>query len=139
MADDDMMILEFSEDIGDAEAPEPLPVGDYRGTIEQVEVRVSQTDRRYVAVTFRVSPDEYPADYPLENAPDGKMLTYRRVPAEDDRQSRFRLRQFCESIGAAMAKQINPQEWIGLEAVLTIDHDTYEGITRENVARVNAV
>ena len=130
-------ILEFSEDIADAAAPEPLPIGEYRAQIVATEVRMSQRDTKYVAVTFLVPPDEYPADYDPANAPDGKQVIYRRVGAEDDRQSRFRMRQFCEAIGAAMSKQINPADWIGLEASLTIEHDEYEGINRENITRVN--
>jgi len=132
-------ILSFSEDIADAEAPEPLPVGEYVGQIIATEVRMSQRDTKYVAVTFSIAPDEYPADYDMANAPDGKQVVYRRVSAEDDRQSRFRMRQFCEAIGAAMSKQINPQDWLGLEARLTIEHDEYEGVNRENITRVNPV
>ena len=77
-------ILEFSEDIADAEPPEPLPVGEYRGQIIGTETRMSQKDTKYVAVTWLIPPEEYPADYDPSNAPDGKQVMYRRVPWEDD-------------------------------------------------------
>jgi hypothetical protein len=132
-------IMDFSEDIADAEAPEPLPVGEYVGQIVATETRASQRDTKYVAVTWLIAPDEFPADYDPANAPDGRQVIYRRVPWEDDRQSRFRVRVFCEAIGAAMSKSINHGDWIGLEARLTIEHDEYEGINRENITRVNPV
>lgn len=138
MTEETMSIVEFSEDIGEAEAPEPLPVGEYPATIMAAEVKISQRNTKYAAVTFMVSPDEYPADYPADLAPDGKTIIHRRCSLEDNPQSRFMLRQFIEAIGATASKKIDVNEWVGLEANIEIDHDEYEGVTREQIKRVNA-
>ena len=138
MSDEVMSIVEFSEDISDAEAPEPLPVGEYAATIEAVEAKRSQRDTLYAAVTFSIKPEEYPADFPLENAPDGKRIVYRRCSLEDNPQARYMLRQFIENIGATPSKRIDVNEWVGLEASIQLDHDEYEGVTREQIVRVNA-
>lgn len=138
MADEELMtIVEFSEDIADAEAPEPLPVGEYPATIRAAEIKVSQKGTRYAAVTFHIAPEEFPADFPTDIAPDGKTIIFRRVSMEDNQQARFGLRRFCESIGAPMSKKIDVNEWVGLDAKVQIDHDTYEGVTREQIVRVN--
>lgn len=138
MTEETMSIVEFSEDIGDAEQPEPLPVGEYNADIRGAEVKISQKGTKYAAVTFVVSPDEYPADYPLENAPDGKVIIHRRCSLEDNPQARFMLRQFIEAIGATASKKIDVNDWVGLNAVIEVDHDEYEGVTREQIKRVNA-
>lgn len=136
MNDENMSIIEFSEDIGEAEAPEPLPVGEYPATIRAAEVKLSQRGTKYCAVTFVISPDEFPADYPVENAPDGKVIIFRRVGLEDNPQARYMLRNFCEAIGATPSKRIDVNEWMGLDATVNIEHDTYEGVTREQITRV---
>lgn len=138
MTDETMSIVEFSEDISEAEAPEPLPVGEYPATIMAAEVKVSQRGTKYAATTFMVSPDEYPADYPADLAPDGKTIIHRRCSLEDNPQARFMLRQFIEAIGATASKKIDVNEWVGLEANIEIEHDEFEGVTREQIKRVNA-
>lgn len=131
-------IVEFSTDISEAEQPEPLPAGEYPFTIREAEVKVSQAGKRYCAVSCYISPDDYPADYPAENAPDGKTLIFRRVGLEDTPQSRWGLRKFCQAIGAPMSNRLDVSEWVGLEGVANIEMDTYQGVTREQITRVEA-
>lgn len=138
MTDETVSIVEFSEDISQAEAPEPLPPGEYPATIRGAEIKTSQRGTRYAAVTFMVSPDEFPADYPVENAPDGKVLVYRRCSMEDNPQARYMLRNFIEAIGATASKRIDVNEWIGLDAVIQVENEEYEGVMREQIARVTA-
>ena len=138
MTDDNMSIIEFSDDISTAEAPEPLPAGEYLATITKVELKTSQRGTKYAAVTFVIAPEEFPADYPLENAPDGKTVVYRRCSLEDNPQARFMLRNFCEAIGATASKRIDLNEWFNLTAMVQIDQDEYEGVKRENIVRISA-
>lgn len=138
MSEEIMSIVEFSEDISDAEAPEPLPAGEYPATIRGAEVKISQRGTKYAAVTFIVAPEEFPADYPIENAPDGKVIVYRRCSMEDNPQARYMLRNFCEAIGATPSKRIDVNEWTGLSAVIQIENEEYEGVSREQIARVTA-
>ena len=129
-------IMDFSEDISTTEAPEPLPVGEYPAEIRAAEIKTSAKGNRYCDVTFMISADEYPATYPAENAPDGTVLHYGRLPFEDSPRARFTIRKFCEAIGAPMAKRIDVGEWVGLSARVGVDHEEYEGINR---ARINKV
>ncbi len=139
-ADDEELpsIIAYSEDIADAEAPVPLPVGDYPAEIRKVEQKESQnTGNKYAAVSFYISPDDYPADYDAENAPDGTVLVYRRVLLEDNPQSRWRMRKFLNAIGATPSRNIDLNDWIGLNAVVGIGRDMWEGEPRAQVERVN--
>lgn len=139
MAEDEDLgsIVEFSEDIGEAEAPEPLPIGEYPAEIRGAELKTSQRGTRYAAVSFFIKPEDYPADYPSDAAPDGKTVIYRRVSMEDNQRARYMCRLFCEAVGAPMSKQIDVNEWVSLAATISIEHDTFEGVTREQIARVN--
>ncbi len=55
-------IIEFSENIADAEAPEPLPEREYNASIEKVSREQSSKGSTYAAVSFRVNEEDYPAD-----------------------------------------------------------------------------
>lgn len=132
-------ILDFSENISDAEAPEPLPDREYPATIQKAEMKTSdRTGSRYIAVTFKINVDDYPADYDANNAPDGTTLMYMRLSAEDNVQSRYRMRKFIEAIGAKGGKRIDLQEWIGLTAKITTKAEEYEGVKRAAIVKVEA-
>lgn len=133
----EVSILEYSSDISTAEAPPPLPVGEYTATIEKIEQKTSQTSgNEYLAISLRVSPDDYPADFDAESNPDGVILSYNRLVVEDTARARYNMRKWCESIGAKTGRQIDPTEWVGLNVKVGIKHDTYEGMPRAQIAKV---
>lgn len=132
-------ILEYSENIAEAEAPEPLPEREYVATIAKVSRELSErTGFDYVQPVFHVAEEEYPADFDVSNAPGGKDIRH-VVGTADDPPSRYRMRKFCEAIGAPMGRRINYNGWIGLQARITIKHDTYEGVKREKIGKVDAI
>jgi hypothetical protein len=129
-------IIEYSEDISTAEAPAPLPVGDYPAEIRGAE-RKEGPKAAYAAVTFFIAPEAYPADY-TEGNPDGTTLVYRRVPIDDSPAGRHRMRKFCEAIGASTGSKVDLNSWIGLSATVAVDHSEFEGETRAEVKKVVA-
>ena len=139
--DDDIpSVMEFSEDIAGAEAPPVLPTAEYEATIRKTEVKIGQASgNRYVAVHFHIAVEDYPADYDVDNAPDGTTIIYRRVPFEDNAQARFRMRVFCEAIEAAMSRNIDVNDWIGLSSKVSIVHERYEGADRAAINRVSQI
>jgi hypothetical protein len=131
-------IVEFSSDLSKAEAPEPLPVGEYEANITSTEIKTSQAKgTRYCEIRWNVSPDQYPADYG-DGSPEGTNLIYRRVSLEDNPQARWFTKQFIDAIGAPLGKKIDVNTWVGMDAVVEVDHETYEGVNRAIVKRVRA-
>lgn len=131
-------LYQFSDDIGEAEAPEPLPEGDYPATIVDVEDRTTQDGRPMVRVAFKINEEDYPADYDAGMAPGGKTLSMFMM-MDDSAQTRFRLRRFCENISAPTGRGIRPKaDWMNLAANVTIKHEEYEGVMRERIQKVNA-
>jgi len=132
-------IIEFSEDITNAEAPPPLPMGTYRGEIRAVEAKVSKNSgNRYAMTTFYVAPEEYPADYDVSLAPEGTNLKYNMTSLEDTPKGRFSLRRYCETIGAPTSKSINLNDWLGLEAILEVSHQEYEDMQIATIIKIAA-
>lgn len=135
----EVSILEYSSDISGAEAPPPIPAGEYPATIESVVQKTSQTSgNEYLSVTLAISPDDFPADFDAESYPDGVKLSYNRLVVEDTARARYGMRKFCEAIGAKMGKQIDPAEWLGLSCSVGIKHDMYEGESRAQIASLKA-
>lgn len=138
MADNLPSVIEFDEDISQAEAPIPLPVGDYPAEIRGATRKTSQTSgKEYAATQFFISPDSYPADF-TEGEPDGSILTFNRVSLENTPASRYRLRKFLEAIGAPAGSKIDLNDWVGRTATVTIAHDEYEGVNRAVISKVSA-
>jgi len=130
-------VVEYSVNLKDQDAPEPLPVGEYSATIRGAEKKESQRGTFYAAVSFFIGSDQYPADF-TEGNPDGMTIIYRRTSLEDNPGARFGTRNFIEAIGGTLSKKIDVTEWVGLEAAVEIDHETYEGVTRAVIKRVRA-
>lgn len=133
----EVSILEFSTDISEAEAPPPLPVGEYPATVESLETRTSSTSgREYLGVTLRVAPDDFPPDFDGTAYPDGVQLNYNRLFIEDNARNRYTMRKWCEALGAPMGKQIDPNDWIGMTLRVGINHRKWEDEDRPNVQKI---
>lgn len=139
MASDNGMpsVVEFDEDISQAEAPVPLPVGDYQAEIRGATNKLSQNGNPYASVQFFIPAEQYPADY-TEGEPDGTLLTFNRVSLQNTPASRHRLRKFLEAIGAPSGKKIDLNDWVGRSATVSVQHDTYEGEQRAAIGKVSA-
>ncbi len=132
-------ILEYQEDLSSAEAPKSLPAGEYPAEITGTELVTSQNSGKLnVKITWRIKPEDFPADYEdADSFADGKTLTS-YVGAEQDKAARFRMRTFCEAIGVKLGKKLDINDWIGKTGNLEIVPDEYEGIERERIRGVKA-
>lgn len=132
-------IISYSADISEAEAPPALPANSYPAKIVEVSHGISQSSgKRRVDVTWRIQPEDYPADYEgADSFPDGKDV-HQYVSTEDTPNQRFRMRKFCEAIGAPMGTNLDHNEWIGKSAIITIENEEFEGVPRERFRRVEA-
>ncbi len=141
MADNTMgSILEFTENLKDAEAPQSLPPSDYPGEVQSAELGLSNSSGKpRIDVTFRIKPEDFPADYvDAASFADGKVVHF-YLAATDDKASRFRVRKFIESIGAKLGSKIDLNDWVGKNAMLTLGTDEYDGVERERILKVSSL
>lgn len=128
--------LEFSKPVADATKPKPLPAGDYRGTIREVKLMLSQKNTKYVNVVFYIPSSQYPADY-TDGPEDGLTLNYMRVSGEDTPRGRWSVKAFFEAVGLpAPGIKVDLNDLMQQDATLHIGHEMYEG---EPQARINKV
>jgi hypothetical protein len=136
---DGLSLIEFSEDLSDAEAPTPLPPNIYPAKIMSAEPRTSQTTgNKYLSVMFHIDADSYPPDH-QDGDPDGMNLAYNRVLLEDNKNARYRLRKFLEAIGGPLGRTLDPSDLLGLTANVDVGEETYEGEKRSVIKRVMSV
>ncbi|MBU2051492.1 MAG: hypothetical protein KKH61_21285 [Gammaproteobacteria bacterium] len=141
MSDDSMgSILEFTENLKDAEAPKALGNIDVPGEITGATSGLSKSSgRKQVDVVFRIKPEDFPVDYEdAASFADGKTVHF-YLSGMDDKVSRFRMRKFCESIGAKLGAKIDVNDWIGKSAMLSLGADEFEGVDRERILRVSSL
>ena len=130
-------IIEYDIDLDEAEAPVPLPKGDYIGEIRGAEIKTSAKGNDYVNVTFMIPADQYPADY-TEGNPDGTVLSFGRLSPANDTRSRYSMKKFVEAIGATAGKALDLNDWLGKTAQLTVTNEDYEGVPQARISKVGA-
>lgn len=130
-------IIEYSVDLNEQNAPEPLPARDYPAEIRAAERKVSKTSgNEYPAIKFFIAPENYPADF-TEGNPNGEVLDYNRLSLADTPQARYRMRKFLEAIGGPLGKSLDLNALVGLTATVTIDHEEFEGVKRAVITKVS--
>jgi hypothetical protein len=131
-------IMEFSQDLSTQEAPPPLPASTYPAEIISAAFKTSATSgNTYCAIQFRISADEYPADF-TDGDPDGTVLTYNRLVIADAPRERYRLRKFIEAVGGKLGRSFDPSDILGLTGNIEVVQSEYEGETRAEIKRVVA-
>lgn len=137
MSDDIKSIIEYDEDLENAEAPPLLPKGQYPAEIRGAERKASKSKEgaEYVNVTFYISPDDYPADFTDGDA-DGVVLSYMRLNPANTVKARFGMKKFASSIGVTLGKKLDLNDWIGKTAIVTVDHEAYDGMDQMRITKV---
>lgn len=132
-------ILEFTENLKDAEAPEPLPKSDYPFTVSGAENGVGTSGKPRIDVTLNIAPEDFPPDYvDAADYPEGKQVHY-YLASEDTKKNRWRIREFATAIGAKLGAKIDVNDWIGKKGTVTVDHDDFEGVMRERAQKITSL
>lgn len=128
-------LFQFEQDISLQEAPQPIPIGAYRGVIRNVVAAPGKKNPEYfnAEVMFHISPDQYPVDY-VEGDPEGTTMR-QYVSLANKPAARYALKQFLQAIQAPMGREIDLTAWLGLEAMIRVDHEEYEGRMLARIGR----
>lgn len=129
-------IMQFSQDIADAEAPPPFPAGTYKAECVASSYRVSPNGTLQLNNQWRIPVEQYPADY-QDGDPDGTTLYGRGIRATDDQQGRFNMKKAMQRMGGPTGHTVDANSLIGLWANVEVTHyTTNEGETRAQVNRL---
>ena len=130
-------IIDFDDDLSTAEAPKPLPEGSYPAQVVGAEIKAGKQDpsQKYVAVTLRVSKEDFPVDY--VSGREFVDLTYRRLTIAQSPEAKYAFKSFKEALGLdTKGGKVDIQEFIGNTASIEIKHEEWQGNLRANIAAV---
>lgn len=138
-SDEPLDIIELEANLGDAVKPPEVPAGKKPGEIQDIEIKTSGAGNRYYAIKFVIDPNDLPEEM-REIYEDGAVLFWNRqiVPrGASDRRALFNLKQFYTNIGLDNnITSVDPNDWMGCKALLTIKHGTYNGEVRAEIAAI---
>jgi hypothetical protein len=137
MADDEPLgIVELEGNLADAEKPPEVPPGKYIGEVQNVQANSSQAGNRYWSIRFVIPQEELPQNV-AEHYEDGAALYWNRqiVPRDNrDRRTIFALKQLYSALGLdPNITSVDPNDWMGCQALLTVRHGQYLGETRAEI------
>ena len=137
MNDYTQSLFEYSQDLANVEAPEPLPPNEYPVVIEKAELIQSKQGAGplYLVLGCRVMPDDYPADF-IDGDPDGTYMTWYAVRVEDNAQGRWRMKKFKLRCGLQPTPVLDPTEFLGLKIAVLTAAEEYEGEKRPSIKRL---
>jgi hypothetical protein len=139
--DDEVGLIELDENLSDAERPKDLPPGKYIGEVQSVQENQSGKGNTYYAIQFRVAPDEIPATV-QDSFEDGALLFWNRIIKprnKSDQRAKWNLRKFHEALGLdSNTSSIDPNDWMGREALLIVRTGRYQGEDRAEIQAVEA-
>jgi hypothetical protein len=133
-----MSIIEYSQDLTNAEQPPLLPPGPYPAEIIGAMEKVSKTNgHKYLNVTARINAESYPADY-TDGDPEGVELQYNFIQLDDSPRNRFQMRRFLERVGAPLSRRVDLNELIGRTMTVDVVHNEWNDEQRLQIARILA-
>lgn len=111
-----MGLLNFSENIADAEAPPQLPAGEYKVICIAAQDKVAvSSGNNMLTLTLQVPRSEFPADFDPGDGVDELTFTM-NVVARDIPADRWRMKKTCQAFGVAASNSIDPNDFVGREA-----------------------
>lgn len=132
-----MSLIQFSQNIADAEAPPPLPAGEYEAVCVGAVPGISKSSGNpMLPLTYKISADQFPADFDAGGA-DELTFVYNRLTTRDTAQDRFRMKNICLAHGVAMSNNIDANDFVGkkVRLVISIGKDL-EGNDRSEISKV---
>lgn len=139
--DDDGLgtIIEFDEDLNDVEKPEELPIGKYLADITKAESKTSKSSgSKYLGLSMTIPPEQFPATYDVENAPQGFPCSFNRLSLEPTKRAKYRLKTKLTELGIPFSNKLDLAEFVGRKVMVEITHEPYEGEQRAQVAGIYA-
>lgn len=127
--------FEFEQSVEDAEAPPPLPEGDYDAEVTDSRLGVSNlTGRRQLLLTIVVPVENFPADFSPDNAPDGVRLVWFSPDIDDSKRGRWAMKQVCRHLKVPMTNRFRSSEFVGKRVRVTLGHRTgQDEVTYNNI------
>jgi hypothetical protein len=117
-------VFEYSMPLSEQERPPVLPIGEYAATVTDMEKKFGKdSGRPYFNIKLKVEPEAMPPDF-VEALGTGQPLTLFSMVmgAEDNPQSRYTMRQFCEALGVPAVSRFTKADFLNKDCRVQIKH-----------------
>lgn len=128
----------YDTDVSAAVQPDPFPeVPKVRATVVKVQKAANtNSGQPNLRVTLRIDPTDYPADYSVENAPEGVALMYFSQDLGNNKVGTWNMKVLCDKFGVSSAQPIDTNRFVNKEVFIATKHRLVNGETRCNVQDV---
>jgi hypothetical protein len=131
-----MSLIQFSQNLADAEAPPQLPPGEYPAICVAAVPGISKSSGNPVLpLTFKINKQDFPADF--ETDADELTLIFNSLTTRDTQQDRFRVRKICEALGVPLSNALDPNDFLNKQCRVKVEHQPdLEGNPRANIRAI---
>jgi hypothetical protein len=135
-----MSIIELGTSLGEMKEYQALPDGLYDGELQVAELKTNEKNPNgFFSLQFRISPEDFPADYDVDNAPEGVLVTYGylAIPDGKSRKNVAAFKKVAKAFGETdKSASIDPENWIGKKVQLMLKRGEYLG---SEINRIEAI
>ncbi len=135
-------IVELDMDLDSYADYEALPAGPFPAECILGEKRISDNGNEYFYLQFLIHPDDFPADYDRENAPEGARLTWActSVPTAKNRRAITAAKNLLRALGMPTnVNTINAGEFEGKKCKVIINKGEYNGSPNNQIQSLEAL
>lgn len=124
--DDDDELFHFDENIQEAERPEVLPERAYVGIITDVRRTTTNLGKPNLTLSIMIPPENYPADFKEENAPDGVTIRFKSQELSPDTpKGKYNAKRLAEAMKLSSTVSLNKADF--MDKTVKIDVTHFEG------------
>ena len=136
-----MSIIKLASNLSEMAEYEPLPDGLYSAELQDVDHKINEKNPEgFFTITYRISPDDFPADYDAGNAPEGLQVTqgFLALPSATNRRTVRPFKSFLTALGVSTdLDTVDPEEWIGKNVQILLTRSSFQGSLINNVDGVS--
>lgn len=128
-------VQDFSAPIDEAEAPKPLPKGNYIGEVVLSQFQVSKSSGNpTLKVRFKIDAARYPHDFV---GPQDGVTIDKYFGAADNDWNRYKLKELFDALGRQLPKtRVDAADLLGRTALIEVDHEEFNGRMKETIKSV---
>jgi len=117
----DNFSFEYDEDLAGAVAPEVLPEREYIATVIDAKRTESKSSGKpQIVIKYRIDPEQYPVDFPVEHAPDGVEVSYYSPDVGNNVHGRYNMKLIVQSHGLPLSSRVTAQDFVGKRVTLGV-------------------
>ena len=124
--DDEDILFQFETNIQEAERPEVLPERTYLGVVTDVRRTSTNTGKPNLTLSILIPPENYPADFKEEHAPDGVTVRFKSQDLSPDTpRGQYNSKRLAEAMKLSSTVNFKKSDFLDKRVKIEVVH--FEG------------